>query len=95
MGSTRALSPGAVPVQQRQNFALQWFAGRWLEAVTTAGAVVAAGLLGFMLGQSTIEDFVRTEATLVTELPQELDYILASNWDDAPTMTIPDWEERR
>lgn len=91
----RALSPGAVPVQEPRKSVLQWLAVRWLEAVTTAGAVVAAGLLGFMLGQSTIEDFARTEATLVTELPAELEYILAPHWDDAPTMTILDWEERR
>lgn len=91
----RALAPGAVPVQQPRISVLQLLASRWLEVVATTGAVVAAGLLGFMLGQSTIEDFARTEATLVTELPEELDYILASNWDGAPTMTIPDWEERR
>ncbi len=95
LARARALSPGAVPAQRPQISLLQLLASRWIEAVGAAGAVAAAGLLGFMLGQSTIEDFARTEATLVTELPQELDYILASNWDDAPTMTIPDWEERR
>jgi len=89
------LSPNAVPVRQPQNSIFQLLVSRWLEAITTAGAVVTTGLLGFMLGQSTIENFAHTEALLATELPAELEYILASNLEDAPTTTILDWEEQR
>ena len=87
--------PGAPPIERQRTPVMQWLAARWLDAATAAVGVAAAGLLGFMLGQSMIDDFARTEAALTAELPAELDYILASNWEDAPTLTIPDWEERR
>lgn len=95
LARARNLLPGAASTEQARTPVMRWLAARWIEAATASAGVAAAGLLGFMLGQSMIDDYARTEAALTAELPAELDYMLASNWEDVPTLTIPDWEERR
>ncbi len=66
---------------------------RWFEGGTAAGAVVAAGLVGFMLGQATYRDFVRGDEVLTAELPAELEQWFSASLDEASLATIQDWEE--
>ena len=66
---------------------------RWLEGGAAAGVVVAAGLVGFMLGQAAYRDFVRGDDVITAELPAELEQWFSASLDEASLATIQDWEE--